>query len=155
MPILEAAVPGWVGPTMALSLVVIATVLVGVVAGLLVAVRALRQSMDGQRQAFADVAADVRRLVTSLEQMTERGRHVLEKLEHEASAWQGTSQSLRDDVEHAARGVRRRAADLAALYDVMQEEVEETALSVASTLRRVRGGAGMIGRVRRFLVRRR
>jgi hypothetical protein len=44
-------------------------------------------------------------------------------------------------------------ADLDALYEVVHEEVEDTALDVAARVRSLRNGAGMVGRLRRWLVR--
>jgi hypothetical protein len=41
--------------------------------------------------------------------------------------------------------------DLDALAEVMQEELEDTALDVASRVRSIRTGAGVIGRIRRLL----
>jgi hypothetical protein len=51
------------------------------------------------------------------------------------------------------RQVRHRLAELDALYEVVHDEVEDTALHVAATLRSVRGGAGALARIRRLLVR--
>ena len=53
------------------------------------------------------------------------------------------------------RGVDRveeKLSDLETLYDLVHGEVEDTALDVAATLRSVRRGNGMLGRVRRLLV---
>jgi hypothetical protein len=43
-------------------------------------------------------------------------------------------------------------ADLKSLYDVVHEEVEDTALDVAAVLRSARRGNGVLGRIRRLLV---
>ena len=48
--------------------------------------------------------------------------------------------------------MQARLEDLDALYEVVHEEVEETALDVAARVRSVRNGAGMVGRIRRWLV---
>jgi hypothetical protein len=42
--------------------------------------------------------------------------------------------------------------ELETLYDVVHDEVEGAALDLAATLRSVRRGNGMLGRVRRILV---
>ena len=42
-------------------------------------------------------------------------------------------------------------ANLEAIYEVVAEEVEETALDIAVTLRRIRTGAGWFRRLRRLL----
>ena len=56
--------------------------------------------------------------------------------------------------ELGVRQVKVKLRDLDALYEVVHEEVEDTALDVAATLRSVRAGAGMVGKSRRWLVRR-
>jgi uncharacterized protein YoxC len=60
-----------------------------------------------------------------------------------------------EELVHASRqlraGVRERVANLEAIYDVLEEEVEETAIEVAVTLRGLRSGAGWFGRLRRLL----
>ena len=48
--------------------------------------------------------------------------------------------------------VRERLEDLDALAEVMQDELEETALDVASKVRSIRSGVGIVGRLRRLLV---
>ena len=48
--------------------------------------------------------------------------------------------------------VEEKLADLETLYDLVHGEVEDAALDVAATLRSVRRGNGMLGRVRRLLV---
>ena len=53
------------------------------------------------------------------------------------------------------RGVDRieaKLADLETLYDLVHEEVEDTALDVTAALRSARRGNGVLGRVRRLLV---
>ena len=47
---------------------------------------------------------------------------------------------------------RSHLADLETLYDLVHDEVEDTALDVAAALRTSRQGHGMLGRVRRLLV---
>jgi len=64
-----------------------------------------------------------------------------------------TSRAIRHDVERGVRQVKSRLADLDALYEVVHEEVEDTALDVAAKVRSVRQGASVVGRLRRWLVR--
>ena len=47
-------------------------------------------------------------------------------------------------------GIRERIANLEAIYEVLEEEIEETALDVAVTLRNMRTGAGWFSRLRRL-----
>jgi hypothetical protein len=47
--------------------------------------------------------------------------------------------------------VEERLQDLDALYEVVHEELEEAALSMATLVRTVRTGGGVLQRIRRFL----
>lgn len=64
-----------------------------------------------------------------------------------------TSRELRSRVSGAAEGLEERVRDLEAVMDVLQEEVEETALDVAAALRATRRGTGLIRAVKRVFLR--
>ncbi|MDX2193195.1 MAG: hypothetical protein NW201_07565 [Gemmatimonadales bacterium] len=125
-----APVPGWVGPTIAVSLVVIALAFVAIAAFALAALAALRDA-------------------------TREGRALAATLRAEAEQLVKLSRGVRRRVRRGVLGAEERMGDLAALYDVVAREVEETALGAAATLRDARTGRGMIGRLRRLLVPRR
>ena len=132
--LLEAA---WVGPTMANSLVIIALSFLAIALGALLAGREAARTLRGLREAVAE------------------GKGLAGKLEREVNALIETSQRLRHDLNRGVKRAKRRLSDFDALAEVMQEEIEDTALDVASKLRGVRSGLGVIGRLRRFLPRRR
>ncbi len=132
--------PAWVGPTMAISLVIIAasflvmgavSVLIGI--GLRRQVRALRTIVDG-------FAGDARAITTRL-----RG---------ELEGYAEISEDARAKLKGAISTVDGRLRDLDALVEVMQEEAEATALDVAALMRTVRRGGGILGAARRALRRR-
>ena len=147
-----ATVPGWVGPTMAISLAVIALSLLG--AALAAAIAALRVADQVKRmstlvESFQD---DLRQTLTTTRRLTEQGQDLVVVLRNEAGAYAHTGRRIRRKL---ARGIDRlegKLADLETLYDVVHEEVEDTALDVAAALRRTRAGNGVLGRVRRLLV---
>jgi methyl-accepting chemotaxis protein len=62
-----------------------------------------------------------------------------------------TSSEVRHDVRRGVDKVRERLEDLDALAEVMQEELEDTAIDVAARVRSVRSGFGIVGRLRRLL----
>jgi uncharacterized protein YoxC len=72
----------------------------------------------------------------------------------EIEAVVGTSRDLRGRVKRAADAAEARLTDLEALLDVVYEEVEDTALDVASALRTTRRGAGMFSAMKRAFLRR-
>ena len=129
--------PSWIGPTIAISLVVIAAsfLVMGSVA-LLVGMGLRRQSRA--LRAFTDEARDV-----SL------------RLKGELEGFADLSADARERLKGAIESVDTRLRDLDALVEVVQEEAEETALDVASFVRTIRSTGGILGAARRKLRRRR
>jgi hypothetical protein len=144
--------PGWVGPTIAISLAVIALSIV--VAAVAAAIAALR--LSGQARKIADVVDglqdDAGQAVKAARQLAEQAQEVMVLVRHEAGAYAQTGRRLRRKVVRGVDHIEGRLADLESLYNVVHDEVEDTALDVAAALRTVRRGNGMLGRVRRLLV---
>jgi hypothetical protein len=147
-----AAQPGWVGPTMAISLAVIALSILGVAAALGLA--ALRLSAQAKRiGATVDgLQDDVAQALKAARRLTEQAQDLMVLVRHEAGAFAQTSRRVRRKVVRGVDRVEGKLADLETLYDLVHGEVEDAALDVAATLRSVRRGNGMLGRVRRLLV---
>ena len=73
-------------------------------------------------------------------------------LRQEVGAFTQTSRRIRRKLVRGVDSVETKLADLETLYDLVHDEVEDTALDVAAALRTSRQGNGMLGRVRRLLV---
>ncbi len=58
---------------------------------------------------------------------------------------------VRVDAEAGINRTRRRLADFEAMIDVVQEEVEDTALDVAAAIHTARSGIGIVGQLRRLV----
>ena len=127
----------WVGPTMAISLAVVA---------LSFAVIALMAAVIGSRTLRAG---------RRIEEAADATRGLAVKVQDEVTELVRTSQRLRFEVDRGVRRAKRRLQDLDAVAEVVQEEIEETALDVAATLRTVRVGRGVLGRITRLLRKRR
>ena len=123
--------PGWVGPTVAVSLAIIALACVVMFAGIAMAAIAARR-------AFAAASAQLKEL-----------QGLVERVREEGDAYLATSRRLRGRLDRGIDRVSERAADLDALYEVVQEEVEETALHFASVLRTARMSTSILGRALR------
>jgi hypothetical protein len=147
-----AAQPGWVGPTVAISLAVIALSILGVAAALGVA--ALRLSAQAKRlSATVDgLQDDAAQALKAARRLTEQGQDLMVLVRHEAGALAQTSRRVRRKVVRGVDRMEGKLSDLETLYDLVHGEVEDAALDVAATLRSVRRGNGMLGRVRRLLV---
>ncbi len=133
--------PSWVGPTIAISLVVIAAsfLVMGSVA-LLVGMGLRKQS---------------RALRAQVNAFTGEARAVTLRLKGELEGFADLSADARHRLKGAIESVDTRLKDLDALVEVVQEEAEETALDVASFIRTVRRTGGILGAARRRLQRRR
>ena len=147
-----AATPDWVGPTVAISLVVIAVTVVGVAA---VQAYAALRLVDEARKLSAMIRGyqeDVTQTIAGARRLVDQGQDLLVLVRQEIGAFTQTSRRIRRKLVRGVDNVEAKLADLETLYDLVHEEVEDTALDVAAALRTSREGNGMLGRVRRMIV---
>lgn len=146
------ASPAWVGPTVAISLAVLALSFLVIAAA--VAFAALK--LSGQAKKIGPLVdglqEDVARTLKAVRRLTEQGQDVMVLVRHEAGAFSQTARRLRRKMVRGVDRVETKLQDLETLYDVVHDEFENTALDVAAALRSLRRGNGMLGRVRRILV---
>jgi uncharacterized protein YoxC len=122
--------PTWVGVVTALSLAVIALAVIAVAVaavGAALAMRALMRLLQGLAGPAMD---DVKGLIGTIRA--------------EVDGITGTSREMRERVVKAADAAQARLAELDALVDVVQDEVESIALDLAGTLRTLRRGVGLL-----------
>ena len=144
--------PGWVGPVVAISLVVVALSFAAIAIGVLVVASRLIEPVQQLSRVIASLQDDLAWSLKGLRQLTEQSQELLTVVRQEAGAFAQTGRQLRRRIERGVDRIQTRLADLETLYDVVHEEVEETALDVASALRTVRTGTGVVARLRRLLV---
>ena len=146
-----AAQPGWVGPTVAISLAFIALCFLGIAAA--VATAALRLSGEAKKLAavVSGLQDDAAQALKAVRRLTEQAQDLMVVVRNEAGAFAQTSRRVRRKLVRGVDRVEEKLADLETLYDLVHGEVEDTALDVAATLRSVRRGNGMLGRVRRLV----
>lgn len=145
MLLLQAgAAPGWVGPTMALSLVTIAIAFVVIAVACALAAREAAREMRQLSQVIDTLRGDLAPALGAVQAVSGEGQRLATLVGHEAEELVQASRQLRE-------GVRDRLANLEAIYEVLEEEVEETALDVAVSLRNFRSGVGWFGRLRWLL----
>lgn len=146
------ATPDWVGPTAAISLAVIAVSILAAAA--LVGYAALR-IMGETRKVSAMIQGhqeDVAQTLAGARRLTEQGQDMLAVLRQEVGAFTQTSRRIRRKLVRGVDNIEAKLTDLETLYELVHEEVEDTALDVAAALRTSRRGDGMLGRVRRLIV---
>ena len=140
------ATAAWVGPTAAISLVVIALSFAAIGIATVLMARTAAKEVKELKEKLAPA-------LETLKAISSKGADISDDVRDEVRAYLATSRAVRADFTRGVHRVKRRLADLDALYEVVHEEVEDTALDVAATMRSVRSGAGMISRIRRWLVR--
>lgn len=147
-----ADTPGWVGPTMAISLAVVALCFLVIAIGVLATLSRIRGQVKRVGSMIVPMQEDVKSTIKSVRHLAEQAQDLLVTVRHEAGAFAQTSRRVRRKLVRGMDRIEERLEDLDALYGVVHEEVEDTALDVAASLRSIRQGDGMIGRVRRLLV---
>ena len=136
-----SVIPAWVAPTAAIALVVIALSLLAmgaVVTAIGLGLRARSRAIGAQLTA-----------------VTTDARTVMGRLKVEVEGYVDLSGEARAKLKGAMTSLERRLEDLDTLADVLQDEVEDTALSAASLLRTVRRSGAVLGAARRAVTRRR
>lgn len=142
---------GWEALT-AVSVAVLALMSVVLTIALLFWLRDLGRLMT-RLDGFAHVLErDGPPLLNAARSVAEDATKVVGKVRGEVDQLVATSGELRQKVSGAAGALDERVRDLEAVLDVLQEEVEETALDVAAALRATRRGASLLrGLKRAFL----
>jgi len=118
--------PTWVGVVSALSLATIAVAALVTAVGITAAALGVREAVKALKGFAGPAIADVRQLIGSIRT--------------EADALVGTSRDVRQRIVRAVDAAEDRLTSLDALAEVVQDELEETALDAAATMRNVRRG---------------
>ena len=147
---LEAA---WVGPVGAISLVIIALAFIVIALAVALMGKGVATAVHALRKEIVELRTELDPTLRGLREAAGEGRVLVAKLQHEVEAVIETSQRVRVDVDRGLRRARRRLSDLDALAEVMQEEVTDTALDVASRVRSFRTTTSVIGRLRHLFLR--
>jgi uncharacterized protein YoxC len=132
-------IPTWVAVVAGISLAILALSAIVIAVATVVGALGLRAFLRVLNDLAGPAVSDVRQLVAAIRTEAE---HLV-----------GTSRDLRGRIVNAADAAEARLADLDALFEVVQEEVETTVLDVAATVRSVRRGLSLLEWGRRTLKR--
>ncbi len=146
--------PGWVGPTSAIALVVIALAFAAIATAAVMISRKASSEIGQLSDELSKLRGELSPALSAMRRVADIGADLSTDIREEVKEYLVVSRDVRKDLELGVRQVKVKLRDLDALYEVVHEEVEDTALDVAATLRSVRAGAGMVGKIRRWLVRR-
>jgi uncharacterized protein YoxC len=144
--------PDWVGPAVAISLAILALSVLGMAIALAVAAFRVAEQAKKVGALVDSLQDDISRTLKGLRNLSEQTQDVMVLVRHETGAFAQTARRLRRKMVRGADHIEEKLQDLETLYDVIQGEVEGSALDLAAALRSVRRGNGMLGRVRRILV---
>jgi hypothetical protein len=98
--------------------------------------------------------ADGKPAIDSFRAMISDASSVVATVKTEVDGLVDTSKGIRKRAERAAASIDDRLHDIEALVDVVQQEVEDTALDITAALRTTRRGGKLFKRMRRALLRR-
>jgi uncharacterized protein YoxC len=132
-------IPTWVAVVTGVSLAILALSAIVIALAAVIAALGVRTFLRVLNDLAGPAVGDVRQLVGSIRT--------------EAESLVGTSRELRGRIVAAADAAQARLADLDALFEVVQEEVETTVLDVAATVRTMRRGISLLEWGRRTLKR--
>jgi len=121
--------PTWVGVVSALSLAIIALAAIVLAVSSVISVLRMHAFVRALEQMAGPAIDDVRQLIGAIK--------------GEADALVGTSRDIRERIVRAADAAEQRLSDLDALVEVVQEEMEETVVDAAATIRNVRRGVSL------------
>src|SRR6266705_3972725 len=130
-------IPTWVAVVAGISLAILALSAIAIAVSSVAAALGVRAFLHVLRDLAGPAVGDVRQLVGTIRT--------------EAESLVGTSRELRQRIVKAADAAQTRLADLDALFEVVQEEVETTVIDVAATVRTVRRGLSLLEWGRRTL----
>lgn len=130
-------IPTWVAVVTGVSLAILAVAALAIAVSSVAAALGVRAFLRSLRGLAGPAVGDLRQLVGTIRS--------------EAENLAGTSRELRERIVKAADTAQGRLADLDALFDVVQEEVESTVLDVAASARMLRRGLSVVAWGRRVL----
>lgn len=142
---------GWIGPTMAISLLIIAICVVAMTAGAVLVVREAASTAKGITRELEELRHELAPMLNALNRFGDTGSEVVEMARNEVREVIDTSRELRTELRRGLVRAQERLADFDALVEVMQEEVEDTALDAATAMRTLRGGGEVVRQVGRIL----
>jgi len=144
--------PEWVGPTVAISLAVLALSFLGLAVALALAAFRVASQVKKVGALVDGLQDDVASTLKVVRSLTEQAQEVMLLVRHETGAFAQTARRVRRKTVRAVDRIEAKLEDLETLYDVVHDEVEGSALDVAAALRSFRRGGGVLRRVRRMLV---
>lgn len=146
----------WAAAVTAIATVIIALVLtVGAVA-LVRWLGEMHRLGQAVKQQLERLQYEARPALDSARAITRDAEKLVASVRAEVEGFAGASKEVRDRLTRVADAMEERLGDIESVVDMVQYEVEETALDVAAALRTTRRGTSVLRAMKRaFLGRRR
>ncbi|MEO8478379.1 MAG: DUF948 domain-containing protein [Gemmatimonadota bacterium] len=142
----------WVGPTVAISVALIALSFVIIAALLIVAIREARDTSETVARELTQLRHDLTPTLATINRLGDSGSELIGRLSDEVHEVIKTSQDVRRGVKKAVRQAEGRLADLDALLEVATDEAEAALMDASAAIQSVRTSAGLLSHIGRFLV---
>ena len=139
------------GPVIAISVLVIAICYLAMAFAIGGAVRSAIKRSEGLEHQLAELRRELAPTLAAFQRLGESSVAVADEARNEVQQIVDGVHRVRVDVEAGINRTRRRLADFEAMIDVVQEEVEDTALDVAAAIHTARSGLGIVGQLRRLV----
>jgi uncharacterized protein YoxC len=140
---------GWAEVVTAISTAIIALVVLAVGVGLLLSLQQVKELRRVVDRTMDLLEHDARPALQSAKTMVDDASKVVAAVRSEALGITDASKDVRGRVERLMERTEERLQDLESLIDVVQFEVEETALDVAAALRTTRRGTSVLRAMKR------
>ena len=141
----------WVGPAVALSLIVIAAtyLVIGII--VLKAAKAAMEQSQALGRELAHLRTDLAPTLYAVNRLSEKGLDLAVIAEAEVKDIIATTRRIRTDVEDGVERVKSRLAAFEETVGTVHDEIDATIAGVSAAIGTARAGVGMIGKFRRLM----
>lgn len=146
---------GWPAVVTALATAVLAGSVLALMIGLMAAMRRTNALTERLTRLMENLDRDARPTLDAVRRTVDDAGRVAVLVRDEVQAVVGTSKDIRQRAQRTAAALEERFLELETLLDVLQDEMEETALDIAALLRTTRRGSGLFRKAKRAFLGRR
>lgn len=128
----------WTGGLLQILVLLLA---VGALVSLILLLRAMRDGVKQLNAALARITSDTRPMLANANAIVDDARAMVATVKRDVSAVSGAAAAMGDTLRDAADITAQRVDEVNAVLDVVQAELEETAITAVAAVRGVRLGA--------------
>lgn len=114
---------------------------VGALITLILLLRALRDAVQGMNKTLAKLTTDTAPMLANANAMVGDAREMVAMVRRDVEQVTDAAAAISDELLHAAESAAQRVDEVNAVLDVLQDELEGSAISAVATLRGAQAGA--------------